>query len=93
MTQPENGSTVLTTDTNVTAAADIESERAKCGFWFTEDISPGAKLNLSLTRILTSTQSKYQKIDVVETVYGKTLVTDGKTQSAEVDEFAYVNKL
>ena len=34
-------------------------------------------------------QSEYQKVDIIETWFGKTLVTDGKTQSAKVDEHMY----
>jgi len=71
----------------------IQDQRDKAGFWFTEDIAPGLKVDMILKRILESTESKYQKIDAIETFFGKTLVTDGKTQSAEFDEFVYHESL
>jgi spermidine synthase len=71
----------------------IEAQRAKAAFHFDEEIGPGLWCVMTLKRILHSTQSEYQKIDVIETYFGKTLVTDGKTQSAQHDEFAYHESL
>jgi spermidine synthase len=71
----------------------IEIERAKSGFLYKEDVAPGLTMEMELKRILISTSSPYQKVDVVETYFGKTLVTDGKTQSTEFDEFAYHESL
>jgi len=71
----------------------IEAQRAKSGFWFSEDLAPGVKIECILKRILHSSTSPYQKIDVVETYFGKTLVTDGKTQSSQFDEFVYHESL
>jgi spermidine synthase len=48
---------------------------------------------MSLNRIFCSTQSEFQQIDIVDTYFGKTLITDGKTQSAEFDEFTYHESL
>ena len=48
---------------------------------------------MPLKRILHSSQSEFQQIDVIDSYFGKTLVTDGKTQSAEFDEFAYHESL
>ncbi|KAG7356546.1 spermidine synthase / putrescine aminopropyltransferase [Nitzschia inconspicua] len=73
--------------------AAIETQRAKAGFSFREDMAPGVVLEMDLKRILHSTESPYQQIDVIETVFGKTLVTDGKTQSTQSDEFAYHESL
>eukprot|EP00568_Trieres_chinensis_P001197 CAMPEP_0183309500 /NCGR_PEP_ID=MMETSP0160_2-20130417/25379_1 /TAXON_ID=2839 ORGANISM="Odontella Sinensis, Strain Grunow 1884" /NCGR_SAMPLE_ID=MMETSP0160_2 /ASSEMBLY_ACC=CAM_ASM_000250 /LENGTH=370 /DNA_ID=CAMNT_0025473541 /DNA_START=47 /DNA_END=1159 /DNA_ORIENTATION=- len=73
--------------------SDIEAQRAKAGFTFSEDVSPGLKVEMELKSLLLSTQSQYQKIDVIDTYFGRTLVTDGKTQSAEFDEFAYHESL
>ena len=67
----------------------IETEREKAGFAFQEAIHPGVDVTIELKAILASAYSDYQKIDVIETSFGKMLVTDGKTQSAEMDEFAY----
>lgn len=67
----------------------IEAERAKVGFMFVEDINPGIKLQMELNAILCKTLSPYQSIQVIDTYWGRTLVTDGKTQSAKYDEFIY----
>lgn len=88
-------STALVEDETATAAGDtdIEAQRAKADFRFTEDVAPGLKIDMNLLAILHSTHSPFQKIDIIETYFGKTLVTDGKTQSAEFDEFAYHESL
>jgi predicted membrane-bound spermidine synthase len=75
------------------AAAAIEIQRAKAGFYFREDMSPGLVLEMTLKQIYHSTHSKFQQIDVVDTYFGKTLITDGKTQSTQFDEFAYHESL
>ena len=71
----------------------IEAQRAKTAFIFREEIAPGLLLEMPLKRIFVSTQSEFQEVDVIETYFGKTLVTDGKTQSAQFDEFAYHESL
>ncbi|CAM9357383.1 unnamed protein product [Discosporangium mesarthrocarpum] len=59
-------------------------------FWFHEDVSPDLILRSRLNRIMFNTSSEFQYVQVVETEpFGKTLVLDGKTQSAELDEFIY----
>jgi len=67
----------------------IEAERAKAGFYFSEECSPGIKVQMQLNAILHNTKSPYQSIQVIDTYWGRTLVTDGKTQSAQHDEFIY----
>lgn len=62
----------------------IEDQRAKAGFNFREDIAPGLVLEMPLHRILHSSQSEFQQVDVIDSYFGRTLVTDGKTQSAQV---------
>ena len=62
----------------------IEDQRAKAGFHFREDIAPGLVLEMPLHRILHSSQSEFQQVDVIDSYFGRTLVTDGKTQSAQV---------
>lgn len=69
--------------------ATIEDQREKSGFWFEEDQLPGLKTLLRLDNIYAQTESKFQKIEVIKTIFGRTLVTDGKTQSAEIDESVY----
>lgn len=71
----------------------IETQRAKSGMWFMEDVAPGLKIQSELRSIIAMTQSEYQDIQVIESYFGKTLVTDGKTQSAELDEYAYHESL
>jgi spermidine synthase len=71
----------------------IEDQRAKCGFHFREDVAPGLVLEMPLKRIFHSSQSEFQQVDVIDSYFGRTLVTDGKTQSAEFDEFAYHESL
>lgn len=74
-------------------AALILKERAKSTFRYTEDISPGLTLDMSLSAIHHTTISEYQEVQVIDTYFGRTLVTDGKTQSAEHDEFVYHESL
>lgn len=68
-------------------------DRTFSEFWFTEDVAPGHRIQTLLTNMLLRTHSQFQNIDVVETYFGKTLITDGKTQSAKFDEFAYHESL
>jgi hypothetical protein len=65
----------------------------KAGFVFREDVAPGLILEMSLNKIYHNTESEFQQIGVIDTYFGKTLVTDGKTQSAQFDEFAYHESL
>lgn len=73
----------------------IENQREKAGLWFTESQSPCVATMVALKGIhaADSGKSKYQKIEVIETSFGRTLVTDGKSQSAECDEFIYHESL
>lgn len=71
----------------------IDAQRAKAGFWYSEDVAPGLKCSMVLKDMLHSTSSEYQKIDVIETYFGRTLITDGKTQSAQFDEYVYHESL
>jgi len=48
---------------------------------------------MSLNSITFNGQSDFQQVQVIDTVFGKTLVTDGKTQSAEKDEKIYHESL
>lgn len=71
----------------------MDEQRAKAGFLFREGVAPGVTLEMTLNKIYHSTNSDYQQIDVIDTYFGKTLVTDGKTQSTQFDEFAYHESL
>jgi len=78
---------------SINMAGGIDEQRAKAGFVFREDTAPGLIMEMALNKIYESTQSEFQQIDVIDTYFGKTLVTDGKTQSTQFDEFAYHESL
>ena len=44
---------------------------------------------MALHSILHASLSEFQEVEVIDSFFGRTLVTDGKTQSAEHDEFVY----
>mmetsp|Transcript_22733 Transcript_22733/g.40718 ORF Transcript_22733/g.40718 Transcript_22733/m.40718 type:complete len:428 (-) Transcript_22733:300-1583(-) len=71
----------------------ILKERAKSTFRYTEDIAPGLKIDMALHSILHTSLSEFQEVQVIDSYFGRTLVTDGKTQSAEHDEFVYHESL
>ncbi|KAL7471031.1 hypothetical protein ACHAXS_011312 [Conticribra weissflogii] len=71
----------------------IEAQRAKGGFRYVEDVAPGLKLDMELNTIHHTSLSDIQEVQVIDSYFGKTLVTDGKTQSAEHDEFVYHESL
>ncbi|MBI4311781.1 MAG: polyamine aminopropyltransferase [Chloroflexi bacterium] len=62
--------------------------------WYYEHITPSLKLLSELTKILYVGDTKYQHVEVLETVpFGRQLVLDGRTQSSEADEFVYHESL
>lgn len=67
----------------------IENERSKSLFLMREAVHPEVYIEMSLSNIIVQTESEFQQVSIVETPFGKTLVTDGKTQSAQADEFVY----
>lgn len=71
----------------------IAHQRAKAGFRYVEDVAPGLMLDMDLHAILHASTSDVQSIQVIDSYFGRTLVTDGKTQSAEHDEFVYHESL
>lgn len=59
-------------------------------FWFTEYRSEFVKHDLALKQIVFDGYSKYQHIQIIDTVqFGRTLLVDGCTQSSEKDEHIY----
>ncbi|CAM9426523.1 unnamed protein product [Ascophyllum nodosum] len=63
-------------------------------FWFHEFVTEDLEMRSRLDRIMLNAASKFQAIQVVKTSpFGKTLVLDGKTQSAQLDEFIYHESL
>ena len=67
----------------------LAQQRSKAGLVFREDVAPGMVCEMVLHGMLHSSYSEYQHIQIIDTYFGRTLVTDGKTQSAKFDEFAY----
>ena len=58
--------------------------------WFRESVSEHLYHELKISGVVYSGQSEYQTIEIVDTLaFGRILVLDGKTQSAESDEFIY----
>jgi spermidine synthase len=57
--------------------------------YFTEPVRQDLHHQLRLRGIVYSGRTKYQAVDIIETVMGRTLALDGRTQSAEADEFIY----
>ena len=58
--------------------------------WFRESVSEHLYHELMISGVVYSGQSEYQTIEIVDTLaFGRILVLDGKTQSAESDEFIY----
>ena len=51
--------------------AVIDEQRAKMAFLFREDVAPGLRLEMDLNRILFTSESDFQQIDIVETYFGK----------------------
>ena len=54
--------------------ATIAGERAKASISFREELAPGLVIDMELKGIHVMTQSKYQKIEVLETCFGKVRV-------------------
>lgn len=62
--------------------------------WYIERITPELVQMSSIDGVLYSGKSKYQSVEVLENgCFGRCLVLDGKTQSAQSDEFIYHQSL
>lgn len=58
--------------------------------WFTEQHTENVRFSIKVNRQLVSRESKYQRIDVLETVeFGRMLTLDGFVMLTEKDEFIY----
>ncbi|MBV9233683.1 MAG: fused MFS/spermidine synthase [Candidatus Eremiobacteraeota bacterium] len=58
--------------------------------WYVEEFSPAEQHHHAIDDLFVATRSKYQQIAVMRSpVFGKMLVLDGDTQSAEADERIY----
>mmetsp|Transcript_21991 Transcript_21991/g.33003 ORF Transcript_21991/g.33003 Transcript_21991/m.33003 type:complete len:408 (-) Transcript_21991:73-1296(-) len=71
----------------------IDKERSKSAFKYVEDVAPGLRLEMDLDKIHHTSISDFQEVQVIDSYFGKTLVTDGKTQSTAHDEFVYHESL
>ena len=71
----------------------IDKQRAKSSLRYVEDVAPGLKLDMTLNAILHTSVSDVQSVQVIDTFFGKTLVTNGKTQSSAYDEAVYHESL
>lgn len=62
--------------------------------WHLEYVSPELIQAMELASVVYTGSTKYQQVMILETEpFGRTLVLDGKTQSAERDEFIYHESL
>jgi spermidine synthase len=60
------------------------------GLWYDETIDDHTRLGLRVRRALFSAESRYQKIEVIDTVgFGRVLVIDNVFMTSEYDEFLY----
>ncbi|CAE8606589.1 unnamed protein product [Polarella glacialis] len=58
--------------------------------WLEESIEPGFRASYKLDKILASTTSEFQHVDLVDIEpFGRSLVIDGLLQSCRCDEFVY----
>jgi len=87
-------------DADVTTAPESPKRELACGrvngvnMWFSEYLTPNVQIRSSLKNIMFQGQSKFQRLQVIETgEFGKTLVMDGCTQSAKLDEHIYHESL
>lgn len=58
-------------DHTTLASENIENERAKASMVYREDVAPGLTIEMDLRGILVTTASEYQKVDVIDTYFGK----------------------
>ena len=86
---PHHQSSLSTTNSKMTDNDVTEQQRAKSAFKYVEDVAPGLRLEMELHSIYHTSISEFQQVQVIDSYFGRTLVTDGKTQSAEHDEFVY----
>ncbi|GBG26905.1 Spermidine synthase [Hondaea fermentalgiana] len=85
-----------TTEDIATVTEEEEEERAeeRDAFWFKEGLTEDFRVELALQNISFDARSTFQRVQVIETTqFGRTLVMDGQTQSAEADEHIYHESL
>lgn len=58
--------------------------------WLEEEVEPGLRISYKIDKVLGSTQSDFQSVDLVDLQpFGRSLVIDGLMQSTRCDEFVY----
>ena len=62
-------------------------------FTFNEEQNDGVTTQLRIDGIIFQGKSEFQKIEVISSPYGRMLILDDKTQSAEIDEHVYHESL
>ena len=67
----------------------VETREKSCKTYIEDLADGGLKTMMPLEKILFAGESEFQEVEILETWFGKTLVTDGKTQSALLDEATY----
>ena len=80
------------------AAAEVKAEAdvpaVTSHFWFDEEVTPDFAVKMRLESIDFQAKSDFQDVKIIKTTqFGKTLVLDGKTQSASNDEHIYHESL
>ena len=62
--------------------------------WIIENLEDGLTFSYKLDKILSSTVSEFQQVDVCETTpFGRVLIIDGLIQSSQLDEYVYHESL
>ena len=75
--------------------SNVEDEKQEgppvtSGYWFREEVTEDWAIQMRLKSLGFKKQSDFQHVQIIETdQFGKTLVLDSKTQSAEADEHVY----
>jgi spermidine synthase len=70
------------------------SSRDSPTIWFVEQITPELLQSSAVRRIICEVQTPFQRVQIIETgPFGRSLVLDGKMQSAEADEWVYHESL
>jgi len=58
--------------------------------WLEEETEPGLRIMYKIDKVLGSTTSKFQTVDLVDLEpFGRSLVIDGLMQSTRCDELVY----
>ena len=70
--------------------APQETPPVTSGFWFREEVTEDWAIQMRLKNLGFKKKSQFQHVQIIETdQFGKTLVLDSKTQSAQADEHVY----